>query len=216
MKTNKKLLFYAISLLTAFSVWTYLVSVVDLRIIGPNGSAVGFSTVNGYIRDIIGVNFLLYHITDWLGLVPVVICACFAVLGLAQWIKRKSLRKVDGDLFLLGAFYVVVVTAYILFEYLVINYRPVLINGYLEPSYPSSTTLLVACVMPTTAIQLKKRIRKKFTKKILTLTIYIFTSFMLVGRILSGVHWFSDIVGGLLLSAGLVTAYAWGESVLDK
>jgi len=216
MKKNTKLLLSASFLLTVFVIWTYLVSVVDLQNIGPNDSVVGFGTVNRYIKDIIGVNFTLYIITDWLGLVPVAICLSFAMLGLVQWIKRKSLKKVDASLFVLGTFYIIVIFAYLLFEYLVINYRPVLINGYLEPSYPSSTTLLVACVMPTTVIQLRRRIKNRTARKIVLFSIRIFTIFTVFGRLLSGVHWFSDIVGGLMLSAGLVTAYAWGESVLDK
>jgi undecaprenyl-diphosphatase len=96
---------------------------------------------------------------------------------------------------------------YILFEKVVINYRPVLINGYLEVSYPSSTTLLCMCVMPTAIIQFKRLIKSKFLSQSVTFSIVIFTAFMVIGRLLSGVHWLSDIIGGILLSAGLVTLY---------
>ena len=91
---------------------------------------------------------------------------------------------------------------------MVINYRPVLINGVLEASYPSSTTMLTMCVMPTLAMRFNKRIKNKTAKNIVVFVSVIFALFMVVGRILSGVHWISDIIGGALLSAGLVMLYS--------
>ena len=92
---------------------------------------------------------------------------------------------------------------------MVINYRPVLIEGYLEASYPSSTTLLVLCMMPTAKMQLDGRIKNPAVRKIVGLAIVVFTVFMVVGRLVSGVHWITDIAGGVLLSAGLVMLYRW-------
>ena len=158
----------------------------------------------------------LYTITDWLGLVPIFVALGFAVLGLVEWIGRKSLFKVDKNILALGGFYIVVIAVYILFETVVINYRPTLIEGYLEVSYPSSTTLLVGCVMPTAMIQLGDRIRKRTLKRLLMLIIRIFIAFMVIGRIVSGVHWITDIIGGVLLSAGLVTLYYSFHRLLTK
>ena len=149
----------------------------------------------------------LYVITDWLGLVPVAFGFGFAILGLAQWIKRKHILKVDYSILILGGFYIVVLAAYLFFEEVVINYRPVLINNYLEASYPSSTTLLVLCVMPTANMQLNNRIKNYNLRRIVSCTIKAFTAFIVIGRLLSGVHWLTDIIGGLLLSAGLVAMY---------
>ena len=191
----------------AFVLWTVAVSRVDLRAIGPQNSSVGFATVNGFFHSLTGVHFLLYNITDWLGLVPIFVMVGFAVLGLAQWIKRRQLRNVDVSLFVLGGFYIVVAAAYLFFENVVINYRPVLIEGILEASYPSSTTLLVMCVMPTALMQLKSRVTSGRLRCLLSALIIAFTIFMVVIRLISGVHWLSDIVGGILLSAGLVSAY---------
>ena len=208
MKKETKLkLFFAVSTLTAFAVWTLLVSIIDVKAIGPNGSAVGFAALNAFVHRITGVNMNLYSITDWLGLVPIFVCISFAVFGFIQWIKRKKIKNVDYSIFVLGGFYVIVIATYLLFENLIINYRPVLINGILEASYPSSTTMLVLCVMPTAIMQLKDRIRNKLLFKIITAAICAFIIFMVIGRLLSGVHWFSDIIGGILLSIGLVTLY---------
>ena len=154
------------------------------------------------------MNFPLYTITDWLGLVPIGVAFSFAILGLVQWIKRKSLLKVDRSLLVLGGFYIVVLAAYIFFEIVVINYRPMLIDGYLEASYPSSTTMLVMCVMPTAMMQFRTRIKNDVFRRCVMILIVVFIAFMVIGRLVSGVHWLSDIIGGALISAGLVTIYA--------
>ena len=197
------------AMLTAFVLWTMAVCIIDVRAIEPHGSVVGFATINALIHKLTGVHMALYHLTDWLGLVPIVVAWGFAMLGLKQWIKRKQLRKVDYDLFVLGGFYMVVMTAYLFFEMVTVNYRPVLIEGILETSYPSSTTLLVLCVMPTALMQCKQRMKNAMGKRWVSGLIVVFTIFMVVGRLVSGVHWFTDIVGGGLLSAGLVMMYRY-------
>ena len=207
-RTGKKRIFVGAGFLAAFVLWTVLVSLVDIRAIGPDGSSVGFAALNGYVHERIGVNIPLYTITDWLGLVPIGVALGFAILGLVQWIKRKSLLKVDRSLLVLGGFYVVVLAAYIFFEIVVINYRPVLLGGYLEASYPSSTTMLVMCVMPAAMIQLHARIKNRVFRRCVMISIAVFIAFMVVGRLVSGVHWLTDIIGGALISAGLVMIYA--------
>ena len=204
---KRKQLWVAVTLLAAFALWTVLVSVVDVRPIGPDGSSVGFATLNRFIYGLTGVNWFLYSITDWMGLVPIAMALGFAILGLVQLMTRKSLWRVDRSILALGLLYIVVMTAYVFFETVVINYRPVLINGYLEASYPSSTTLLVLCVMPTAAMQFKARIQNTMLRRCVVITMVAFIAFMVIGRLLSGVHWITDIIGGALLSAGLVTVY---------
>ena len=207
MKRIRKSFIASMCLLTAFVLWTVAIRFVDVRAIGPQGSSVGFASINGFVHTLTGVHFSLYHITDWLGLVPIFVCMGFGILGLVQWIKRKSICKVDHDILVLGGFYIITIAAYLLFESVAINYRPVLINGYLEASYPSSTTVLVMCAMPTAIMQLGSRIKNKVLRNIVVVTIIAFVAFMVIGRLISGVHWFTDIVGGALLSAGLVMMY---------
>ena len=131
----------------------------------------------------------------------------FATLGLVQLIKRKSLFKVDHSILILGVFYLVVLAVFLLFERIVINYRPTLINGFLEASYPSSTTLLVTCIIPTAMIQLSSRIKSKSASIAVNGALGTFAIFMVTARLISGVHWATDIIGGLLISVSLVTAY---------
>ena len=205
-KQNK--LYLAIVLLAAFAAWTVALCFVDVQSIGPQGSEVGFATVNGAFHRLTGVHMALYTLTDWLSLIPVAVILGFGLLGLAQWISRKKLRKVDQSILVLGGFYLVVMAFYLLFEYLVINRRPVLVGGYLEASYPSSTTMLVLCVMPTALLQLKQRIKIPLLRKTVCTAIAAFTAFMVMGRLISGVHWLTDIIGGALLSAALVLLYS--------
>lgn len=206
-KENKKSLSLAVFFLLSFLLWTISVKFIDVKQIGPNGSSVGFAAINRYVHEVYGVHFGLYNLTDWLGLVPIAFAMGFAVLGVVQWIKRKMLFKVDSSLFSLGVFYIFVIAAYMFFEKVVINYRPVLINGFLEPSYPSSTTLLVLCVMPTSIMQLNCRIKRKALRICVNTIIMAFVAFVVIARLISGVHWLSDIIGGLLLSCGLVLMY---------
>ena len=208
-KKNTKILSAALGALAAFALWTVLLRFVDVQPIGPDGSRVGFASINGAFHALTGVHWALYTLTDWLGLVPIGIAFGFAVLGLVQLLRRKSLLKVDRDILLLGGFYLVVLAVYVLFETVVINYRPVLIGGKLEASYPSSTTVLALCILPTAMMQLQTRIRREAVRRAVLGILAAFTVFMVAGRLISGVHWLSDITGGVLLSAGLVMLYAF-------
>ena len=204
---KRKNFYTGFGLLVLFIIWTVALKFVDVQAIGPQGSIVGFATINRFIHNLTGVHMSLYTITDWLGLVPLCFIMGFGILGLCEWIKRKNLFKVDHSILTLGGFYIIVMTAYIFFEMFVINYRPILINGNLEASYPSSTTMLVMCVMPTAIMQFNERIKNNGFKKCVNILIVAFIAYMVIGRLVSGVHWFSDIIGGALLSSSLVMIY---------
>ena len=209
---NKKrnVLISAILILFAI-VFTILVKVVDVKLVGTNNTNIGFATVNQFIFKIIGVNMIWYHITDWLGLIPIFIAVIYAIIGAIQLVKRKSILKVDKEIILLGLFYIIVISLYIFFEKVIINYRPILMNGFLEASYPSSHTLMTICLCGSSIIVNKKLYNNKTTKvmNILSLIIMLIT---IIGRLISGVHWFTDILGGILISVALLmTLY----SILD-
>lgn len=197
----------AAGLLAAFVVWTVLVCLVDVQAIGPLGSEVGFATLNGWFHRTTGVHLSLYNITDAISILPLAIIGGFGVLGLVQMIRRRSPLKVDRDILVLGGFYVIVLAVFFLFEMLDINYRPILIEGVLEASYPSSTTMLAISVLTTAALQFRRRIPNRPLRIGVVAATLALMVFMVVCRTISGVHWLSDIIGGGLFSAGMVLAY---------
>ena len=194
-------------LIGAFVLWTVMIQYIDVQAVGQNGTRIGFAAFNVWFHQLTGVHMTIYTITDWLGLVPIIICLCFGILGLVQLIKRRSLLRVDPDILLLGVYYVVVIFCYLVFEMFPINYRPVLIEGRLEASYPSSTTLLVLSVMPTLMFQMDRRTRDPRIRRTAAVFVIAFSAFMVIGRLLSGVHWGTDIIGSILLSTGLFSLY---------
>ena len=209
-KKKRNFIISAILILLAV-VFTILVKVVDVKQVGVNGTSIGFATLNQFVFKTTGVNMIWYHITDWLGLVPIFMAMAYAVLGLVQLIKRKSLFKVDKEIIILGLFYVVVISIYIFFEKVIVNYRPILMNGFLEASYPSSHTLMTICLCGSSIIVNKKLFNNKIAKlmNMLSLVIVMIT---VIGRLLSGVHWFTDIFGGILISISLLITF---HSIID-
>ena len=216
MQKGWKLFSLSLCLTAVFLLWTIALCTVDVQSIGPQETSVGLAAVNAAAHKYLGTNMGLYHLTDLLSVIPFGFAAGFALLGLKQWIMRKSLRRVDGSLLLLGCFYIAVAAVYLFFERNIINYRPVLIEGRLEASYPSSTTMLILCIMPTAAMQLCERIPSRAVKAISVGASCAYSFFMVVGRVLSGVHWISDIVGAILLSAALVAMYAAAVRIAKK
>ena len=215
MKEKRNLLAGA-GLIGAFALWTVLIRWVGVQAVGQNETKIGFADFNVWFHQLTGVHMTLYTITDWLGLVPIFICLCFGVLGLVQLIKRRSLLRVDPDILLLGIYYVLVIACYLIFEMIPVNYRPVLIEGRLEASYPSSTTLLVLSVMPTLWFQASRRVSNAMIRKAVAVFVVTFSVFMVIGRLVSGVHWATDIIGSVLLSAGLYMLYRSAVLYSDK
>ncbi len=207
MKNAKKEFSASIFWLLAFAAWTILIQTVDVQTVGVNGTTIGLASVNMWFHKLTGVHMAIYTITDWLGLVPIFICLLFGALGLTQLVKRRSICKVDKDIILLGFYYVIVIFSYLLFEAVPINYRPVLIDGLMEASYPSSTTLLVLSVMPTLTYRVARKSNCSAYKKAIHIFVTCFSFFMVTGRLLAGVHWCTDIIGAVLLSAGLFKLY---------
>ena len=211
MNKKKRNFFISTILILLAVVFTILVKVVDVKQVGVNGTSIGFATVNQFVFESIGVNMIWYHITDWLGLVPIFVAMVYGLIGIIQLIKRKSLFKVDKEIILLGLFYIVVILIYIFFEKVIVNYRPILMNGFLEASYPSSHTLMTICLCGSSIIVNKKFYNNKIAKflNVLSLVVVLIT---VIGRLLSGLHWFTDIIGGIFIGGALLmTLY----SVLD-
>lgn len=204
---NKKHFITGLILICVFAVWTIMIQTVDVKLIGQGETKTGFASFNLWFHTITGVNMILYYITDWFGLVPIFCCFAFGITGLIQLIKRKNLFKVDTDIIISGIYYIVIILLYLFFEMIPINYRPVLIDGMLETSYPSSTTLLVLSVMPTVSFLTNRRLTNEYFRTVINISVILFSVFMIIGRTLSGVHWLTDIIGSFFASTGVYLLY---------
>lgn len=203
---KKKNAIVAIIMTVISVVYTLLVKNVDVKQIGPNNSSVGFSSINMFFNKIIGNNMIIYKISEFFGYILLLLVVIYGFIGLYQLVKRKNLLKVDYELIILGCFYILMMVVYIFFEKVIINYRPVLIDGVLEASYPSSHTILSLCVGLSSLIVSKRYFNKKYIKQINMITVALM-GIVLVGRLLSGVHWFSDIFGGVIISMTLLSYF---------
>lgn len=203
-------------LLSIFTAFTIAVKTVDIAPIGPQNSEVGFAKINQWGIDNIGASELCYKISELLGIVALLAIPFFAFLGLWQAIKRKSLFKIDRCIWLLANLCALVMGAYVLFEICIINYRPILVEGALEASYPSSHTMLACTLLAGSILALSSLLRNKTAKLLIAIGLSCIIAATVICRLLSGVHWITDIVGGLLLSAALVMFYSWSLQITQK
>ena len=202
MKLKKSVV--SLLLIIVSIIYILLIKLVDVASIGPKGSEVGFSSINGWFNNIFSYNSTIYIITEVLGYIALLIIVVFACIGIYQLIKRKSIKKVDKEIIVLGIFYVIVLFFYVLFDKVAINYRPVLLEGVLEPSFPSSHTLLAMFVCGSAIIINNKLFEKNEYKKIINVLLIVLMVLIIVGRLLSGVHWITDVVGGILIATTLL------------
>ena len=213
---KKKNLLISVGLTFTFIFYTFLVKVVDVKDIGPDHSKVGFSSINGWFHDTFDYSEVLYKLSEIFGILLLALAAIYGCIGLIQLIKKMSIKKVDKDLIMLGSFYVVVILVYLLFEELVINYRPVILEEGLEASYPSSHTVLALCVGLSSIFVSPKYVSKKYLKVTNAVTILLSIS-VLILRLLSGAHWLTDIIGGILISSALLSFfYTFYKPLIEK
>ena len=201
MEKRRKEILLCGGLLAVAIIYTLLVKYIDVQEIGPNDSLVGFATINNFMFNLTGVNMLWYDITDWWGFVPLFIAFIYAMIGFIQMIKRRNILKVDKEILGLGVYYIIVIGLYIFFETCIINYRPTLMDGILEASYPSSHTLLSVCICGSSLIINRNFFKAENIISILSILVIV------IGRFISGVHWFTDIVGAILISIALLKAF---------
>ncbi|MBQ9199072.1 MAG: phosphatase PAP2 family protein [Lachnospiraceae bacterium] len=209
MKRQSKFIMAGVSGLM-FVIWILLVRTVDVDSIGPEGTRVGLSHINKSVSDSLGQRLFWYDATEVLGIIAILVAAAFAFTGLVQLIKRKSLSKVDKEIFALGGLYIIVIGLYALFEVVVINFRPVIMQGeeHPEASFPSSHTMLICVVMGSTIMLLDKYIKNNSLCNALKILCAIIMVVTVVGRLVSGVHWFTDIIGGVIISVALLALFS--------
>ena len=207
---DKKKQFYSTFLYGfAFVIFSLLIRVFDVQPAGPLGSKIGLAGLNTAVHQFFGEHLFWYELTQVFGYIALAVAAVFALTGLVQLIKRRSLFKVDKKLLMLGIVYIILIALYVLFEKIPFNYRPVILDPEqgLEPSYPSTHTLLILTILGTAFSLVKDYIKNQKLLVIIKLACLIIIALTIIGRLICGVHWLTDIAGGILLSLFLISLY---------
>ena len=207
MTKRKRNFMLTMALFVLFIIFTVVVKKVDVHNIGPNGSVVGLATINNSFRNILDYNSTIYKVSEILGYISIMIVGLYGVIGVKQLIERKQIAKVDRTILLLGLFYILLAIVYIIFEFVIINYRPIILDGELEASYPSSHTILSICVCVSSFMASKTIFKNKKLINIFNIFTIILMISVVLTRLLSGVHWLTDIIGGILISLALCSLF---------
>lgn len=205
-------------LCAATLIYTIFTAVIDRKAIGPNGTKVGFSHLNGSFSEAIGYNPIWDKITDVTMVIAILVAVSFVALGVMQLVKRKNVFKVDKCILAMAALYIIVVILYIFFDKVAINYRPILMEGETEPeaSFPSTHVLVICTILGAALIAWKRLlgqvetfigIESKKLFSILRIAVVIVMAIAVGGRLIAGVHWMTDIFAGCLFSAALISLY---------
>lgn len=194
-------------LFVCFIMFTAALKFVDVQPVGPMDSEVGFATVNVFVHNLFGQNKVYDRISDFLAVLSLFAACSFAIIGAYQFLQKKSILKVDSSIILLGVTYVFVILIYVLFEKLVINFRPVLEKGVLEASYPSTHTMMILIILGTARTTMERIIHNELVLKGLRIVLAVLMVLAVAFRIMSGVHWFTDILGALFISAAVIQLY---------
>ena len=200
IEKKKKWFKISVCLLIVAVIYTVLVKYVDVKAIGPGDTKVGFAIMNKWFKDLIGYNKLFYTVSKYAGVIPFGFCAYYGLMGLIELIKKKSFKKVNYRYYILACFYVIFVALYFFFEKVIINYRPIVVDGVIEASYPSTHTLLAICLCGTSLIVSKLLIKNNTLRMLADIAAWLLMVVIVFARLISGVHWLSDIIGGIIIS----------------
>lgn len=206
-KNNLKNIIITSSLFLLFIIFTILTKIINVENVGPENSEIGFAKINTSIYQSITPNEIWDKLADIIMIVAIGIVIAFMIIGFIQLIKRKNLFKVDKEILFLGVIYILIICCYIAFELFVINYRPTLINGELEASFPSTHTLIVSAIMATGVIFTHRKINNKLIKILIDAIACICIIVVSISRILSGMHWITDVIAALLLTTSITMLY---------
>ena len=207
MKANKKYFVISAIFFCLFIIFTLMVKYIGVAPVGPENSKVGFATLNKAISDNLPYNDLMYNLSEVLGYVAILTVGIFGLFGIMQLFIKKGFTKVDKDLYILCGLYACALLTYIVFEKVIINYRPVILEGELEASYPSSHTMLAVTFMMAAIQQFSMRLKKEKSRQMVLIACALVGIGVIITRIISGVHWITDIIGSILVSLAWFMLY---------
>ena len=214
-------------LFALFFAYTCACLMVDVAQFAPqsvNGDAIestqttdiGFQKLNLSVHNALGFRQVFYRLSEYIGYLALLAGACIGLIWLLRLIKTKKLLGVDAGLNAAIAAMALMVVFYVLFEALKLNFRPVILDDGLEASYPSSHTLLGCVVFGCAAMVSADIFKDKGLARSVSALCYIIAAVLTLFRALSGVHWISDIIGGVILSAAILSLAHFIKYVLTE
>ena len=189
---------------------------VDVQAAGPLDSQIGLAGINTRFRDLIGQNALMHVLADMLLYTSFAVVLCFGLDGLIQLISGRSLKNVDKGLLFLVPIYLLMAVFYVAFEKYIINYRPILEDGVLEASFPSSHVLMIVTILGTAALELKHLVGNRAGRGLLQFLCILGCIGGIAVVSLHGRHWLTDVAGGVLCAGILISLYAYFTADLDQ
>lgn len=201
MKTRKHWVWFGLGSLFSllFVVWTLVVKFVDVQVGGESNVAIGLGSLNIGFFDAVGSSNFWQSVTKYLGYLTILVVVGLLVWQLVLMIRQKSWRLARHWWVLDGVLVALVVT-YLLFETLVINERPILVDGVAGASYPSSHGMLFMTILPLAILTIWREIKCRPLNVILTVVLSILLLVGVVGRTLCGLHWLTDVFGAVWFS----------------
>ncbi len=214
-KNLKKSLIIFVCLIIINLLFLFLVKYVNVGKTGLEDQTVGLSAVNIKLRDLIGVSKFFNMFSTVIMIIAIIIALAELGLGLYFLIKTKSIDEIPTPIYSLIPTFILTGFVYVFFNwFFVINTRPIYTTGNSSSSYPSTHTLLTL-VFLFTAVNVinfifsyfKKLNDKKKARYICYGILGLLSLLIIITRLLSGQHWFTDIIGGVLMAGLLYQFY---------
>ena len=152
-------------------------------------------------------------ITNIILIISILTLAAFAVLGLYQWITRKSFKKVDPELLWFPLPLALMVITYLIFEMFPVNFRP---NGSGESSFPSTHVMIVATIFFAVMLILPRYIEDKTIRVILNIIMVVLIGLTTFGRVEANMHWPIDVIGGIAFAFAFSGIYHFAYKKYKK
>lgn len=188
--------------------FTIFAMTFDKKPIAPDGSPVGFGSINDFFFSIFGAHKVADVISDIFSVLSIAVALFFTILGLIQLIKRKNIFKVDMTVICMGIVYAITIALYILFILCPVNMAPYLEDGEATASFPSSHTMTIVAIFLTAAAWVGRKVKNARSAEIITYVLYGSSAVLVIFRLFSGAHWFTDIVGGVIYAFMLSSLYS--------
>lgn len=197
--------------LLGFIVLLIVVKTVNVKT-NALGIEVGLYSINNSLLPSVSITEF-GSLSDILMLISFVFFGIVGLMGISEFLKKRSLRKVNHIYYLYVCMLLLIVIIYLFFEIVTVNYRPILIDGVKEASFPSSHIFITSSLVLCSCYVFSKYIGKNYSKSLYIISI-IMIIFVTFGRLLSKNHWFTDCIAGLLISFVLYFGFVFFDKVI--